>query len=336
MAIDTAIPSGLLSFPLTPFTADGDPALDVLATHLEDQLQVAPGAMFVACGTGEGASLDADEFSAVVRRAVEVVAGRVPVWVGAGGGLGTARTQAAIAAHAGADGLLLMPPYLVQGPEAGVVAHVRAVATTSGLPIVVYRRGTAKLGPSGVLALLDIPTVLGLKDGFGDLEVMTRVVSTVRTSGHARAETFAFLNGLPTAELSAAAYRGIGVHDYSSAVLCFAPDIARAFHTALGAGDTATVDALLSAFYLPLAELRDTTAGYAVALVKAGARQRGVPVGPVRPPLVEATPDHAARLSELVTAGRAVLAREGVPVPFAPTTITAPVRAARSVEEHLA
>lgn len=306
-----SVPSGLLSFPLTPFTSDGDPDLDVLATHLEDQLQSAPGAMFVACGTGEGASLDADEYSAVVRRAVEVVGGRVPVWVGAGGGLGTARTQAAIAAQAGADGLLLMPPYLVQGPEAGVVAHIRAVATTSGLTIVVYRRGTAKLGPSGALALLDIPSVVGLKDGFGDLEVMTRVVSTVRTSGHRRAEEFGFLNGLPTAELSAAAYRGIGVRDYSSAVLCFAPDIACGFYTALGSGDGKTVDALLSAFYLPLAQLRDTTPGYAVALVKEGARQRGVPVGPVRPPLVEATPEHAARLGELVAAGRAVLSPEG-------------------------
>lgn len=303
-----SVPSGLLSFPLTPFTAAGRPDLAVLADHLEDQLRSAPGAMFVACGTGEGASLDADEYAAVVRRAVEVVGGRVPVWVGAGGGLGTARTQADIAARAGADGLLLMPPYLVQGPEAGVVEHIRAVATTSALPVVVYRRGTAKLGPSGVLALLDIPSVVGLKDGFGDLEVMTRVVSTVRTSDHARAETFGFLNGLPTAELSAAAYRGIGVRDYSSAVLCFAPDIATAFYRALGDGDHRTVDALLSAFYLPLAQLRDTTPGYAVALVKEGARQSGVPVGPVRPPLVEASPEHSARLGELVVAGRAVLA----------------------------
>ncbi len=325
------IPSGLLSFPLTPFTADGDPALDVLATHLEDQLQAGPGAMFVACGTGEGASLDADEYAAVVRRAVEVVGGRVPVWVGAGGGLGTARTQAAIAASAGADGLLLMPPYLVQGPEAGVVAHVRAVATTGALPVVVYRRDTAKLGPAGVLALLDIPSVVGLKDGFGDLEMMTRVVSTVRTSGHPRAQEFGFLNGLPTAELSAAAYRGIGVHDYSSAVLCFAPDIATAFYTALGTDDRRTVDALLSAFYLPLAQLRDTTPGYAVSLVKEGARQRGVPVGPVRPPLVEASPEHSDRLGELVAAGRAVLSRSGAVESSPPSP--ASQQATRTVEE---
>jgi len=150
--------------------------------------------------------------------------------------------------------------------------------------------------------------VVGLKDGLGDVEQMQRIVATVRTSGHPRAAGFAFLNGLPTAELSARAYRAIGVGSYSSAVHCFAPDLAHAFARALDAGDDALVDALLAAFLLPLAELRDKVPGYAVALVKAAARLEGLPVGPVRPPLVEASPEHVQELARIIAAGRAVLA----------------------------
>ena len=107
--------------------------------------------------------------------------------------------------------------------------------------------------------------------------------------------------------MSVQAYRAIGVDSYSSAVLCFAPDIATAFYRAVTAGDQARVDRLLAAFYLPFVALRDAVPGYAVSLVKAGARLSGLAVGPVRPPLVDATPEHEARLAEILVSGRAVL-----------------------------
>ena len=300
--------AGLLSFPLTPFTPDGGRVdLDVLATHVRQQLAWGPGAIFIACGTGEFTALSLAEYSDVVRVAVETVAGSVPVYAGAGGGPAIAREFAVAATEAGADGLLLLPPYLVEAPSAGLLRHIGEIAAATDRPVIVYQRANAVLTPDSAVALLDIPNVEGIKDGRGDVELMQRIVTAVRSSGHPRADEFRFLNGLPTAELSAQAYAGIGVRDYSSAVATFVPGIATAFHSALDKGDQAVLDTLLAEFYLPFAALRSTVPGYAVALVKAGARQQGLALGGVRPPLIDPTPEHEAALAEIIRRGLAAL-----------------------------
>jgi len=246
------LPSGVLSFPLTAFDADGELDLPAFSAHLDDQVSSGPAAVFVACGTGEVSSLSENEHAEVVRTSVSVAAGRVPVFAGIGGGLATAKAQAGAAAAAGVDGVLLLPPYLVSGPPAGLLAYVRAVAAVSSTPLTVYRRATNLFGVATALALLDVPNVVGIKDGNGDVDTMTHIVTAVRTSGHARAEDFRFLNGLPTAELSAQAYKAIGIPQYSSAIFCCAPDIALGFAAALAAGDDATCQRLLKIFYPPV------------------------------------------------------------------------------------
>ncbi|MEZ0092598.1 5-dehydro-4-deoxyglucarate dehydratase [Streptacidiphilus sp. EB129] len=297
-----------LSFPLTPFAEDDTVAADVLVAHVEQQVAAGTSAVFVACGTGEFSALGRDEYREVVTAAVKTVAGRVPVFAGVGGGPAAARECLADAVDCGADGVLLLPPYLVSSTPEGILRHIAYVVADSPLPVIVYQRANARLSPATALALLDLPQVVGLKDGLGDIEQMQRIVATVRTSGHPRAAGFAFLNGLPTAELTARAYRAIGVGSYSSAVHAFAPDLAHAFARALDEGDDALVDQLLAAFLLPLAELRDAVPGYAVSLVKAAARLEGLAVGPVRPPLVEPTEEHVRELARIIAAGRAVLA----------------------------
>lgn len=300
--------SGLLAFPLTPFTDTYELNLDVFGDQVEAHLAAGAGALFVACGTGEFSSLAPHEVRAVLRRARDVAAGRVPVLVGAGGGPELARAGVTMAEGEGADGVLLLPPYLVSGPPAGLVDHVRYVVRDRDVPVIVYHRSPGVFTPETARTLLDVPNVVGLKDGFGDVDLMTRIVASVRGSGHERAGDFLFLNGLPTAEVSARAYRSIGVLTYSSAVHCFAPDIAHAFHRALGSDDVATTDALLRGFYLPLVALRDETPGFAVSLVKAGARLRGDKVGSVRPPLRDPEPEQVARLEQIIADGHDVLA----------------------------
>jgi 5-dehydro-4-deoxyglucarate dehydratase len=300
----------LLSFPLTPFTADDEVDLDAFAEHVDEQVLAGPAALFVACGTGEFSALSLAEYRTVVATAVRVAGDRLPVYAGAGGGPRVAREFAAAADEAGADGLLLLPPYLVASTPAGLVGHVRYVAEAAALPMVVYQRANAVLDPDAAVALLGVPTVVAVKDGRGDVDAMLRLVTAVRSSPDPRAAEFGFLNGLPTAELSVRAYRAIGVGSYSSAVLCFAPDIATAFHRAVGEGDDETVRALIAEFYLPFATLRDRVPGYPVALVKAGARLAGLRMGPVRPPLVDATPAHVEELEEIIARGRAALKRD--------------------------
>ncbi|MEV8096585.1 5-dehydro-4-deoxyglucarate dehydratase [Kitasatospora sp. NPDC085879] len=302
------MPDGPLFFPVTPFGPDGEIATGVYTEHLETGIAAGPGAVFAACGTGEFHALDPDEHLRLVRTAVRAAAGRLPVYAGTGGPLPTARALARAAAEAGADGLLLMPPPLVQPPQAGLVAYTRQVAEAGGLPLIAYHRGTGRLDVGTAVELALLPHVAGIKDGCGDLELLARMITAVDEALRPSGKPFRFFNGLPTAEATAPAYRGLGVRHYSSASFAFVPEIALAFHRALAAGDETRIGRLLAAFYLPLAELRTEVPGYAVSLVKAGVRQRGLAVGGVRPPLTDPTPEHLDRLRAITAAGLAALA----------------------------
>ena len=101
---------------------------------------------------------------------------------------------------------------------------------------------------------------------------------------------------------------------YSSAALCFVPDLATEFYRTLESGEEIIARTLLTEFYLPLVALRDRVAGYAVSLPKAGATLRGLPMGSVRPPLVDVYPEHLEQLAALVDRGRAALRRIRTPL----------------------
>jgi 5-dehydro-4-deoxyglucarate dehydratase len=296
---------GVLFFPVTPFAADGSLDEERLARHIESGVAAGAGGVFAACGTGEFHALSAEEIERATRVAVETTAGRVPVLAAAGGPTPVARDQAARVERAGADGILLLPPYLVSAPQQGLVRYVEEVIAATDLPVVFYQRGTARLTAETAAEIAALPGVVGLKDGIGDIERMHRIVRAVRAVPGT--EDFQFFNGLPTAEMTAPAYQGVGVELYSSAVFAFAPEIALAFHRALAEDDDALVSRLLDEFYGPLVALRDEVPGYAVSLVKAGVTLRGLDVGGVRAPLLDPTPEHLARLSKLLDHGLEVV-----------------------------
>ncbi|WP_394550747.1 5-dehydro-4-deoxyglucarate dehydratase [Agromyces sp. MMS24-JH15] len=300
---------GVLFFPVTPFDAQGRVDLDLLAEHVDTRLPFGPGGVFPACGTGEFHALSSGEVAAVVRRTVEVVDGRVPVIAGSGGSLGDALETARAAADAGADGLLLLPPYLVSGTTDGLVAWVDAITAATDLPVVVYHRGTARYTPGAIRRLAENPKVVGFKDGLGDIGLAQEIVLAARETGR----EFAFFNGLLTAELSQGAYRGIGIPLYSSAAFAMIPEVASLHYRAYESGDEETRLALLDGFYRPLVALRDETPGFGVSLVKAGLRLRGLPVGSVRPPLVDPTPEQESRLRDILDRGLELVAELGAP-----------------------
>ncbi|MDH6622424.1 5-dehydro-4-deoxyglucarate dehydratase [Streptomyces sp. LBL] len=302
---------GVLFFPVTPFTATGEVDYEGLRTHIGTGVDAGPGAVFVACGTGEFHALDTEEYARVVRTAVEVTGGRVPVYAGAGGALGLARGFARRAAEAGADGLLLMPPYLVEAPGAGLVAYTRAVAETTGLPLIVYNRGNARFDEESAVDVARIAAVSGFKDGTGDLDLLARIIPAVRAELAGTGKEFHFFNGMPTAEASQLAYQALGVDLYSSAAFAFAPDLSLAFQRALEENDRPLVDALLRTFFHPMVRLRKRVPGYAVSLVKAGVTLEGGAAGPVRPPLLPLTPEECAELAAIIADGRSALAAAG-------------------------
>ncbi|MER6090710.1 5-dehydro-4-deoxyglucarate dehydratase [Streptomyces bluensis] len=287
---------GVLSFPLTSFREDGGLDLDAYRAYLTLQLDAGPGAVFPACGTGEFTALDEDEYRQVVTAAVRVTDGRVPVVAGIGYGWAQALRFARIAEESGADAALVLPHYLVRAPQDGLVEQVRRIAAGTRLPLIAYQRDQVSFTADGLRRIAEIPTVIGLKDGHSDLDRLQRLTL-------AAPEGFLFFNGAATAEIQARAYAAVGVPAYSSAVHAFAPEIARAFFGAFQADDTARMDELLRGFYIPLVELRDRVPGYAVSLVKAAARLRGLSVGPVRAPLTDPGPDDLAELTKLLDHG---------------------------------
>ncbi|MFE6827375.1 5-dehydro-4-deoxyglucarate dehydratase [Streptomyces sp. NPDC057690] len=298
------VPSGPLFFPVTAYGPDGTLDLDTYRAHVRRGVEAGAAAVFAACGTGEFHALAPEEFEACVRAAVTETAGRVPVVAGAGYGTALAVRYAKLAESAGADGLLAMPPYLVVAAQEGLLRHYREVAAATALPVIVYQRDNAVFTPGTVVELARTEGIIGLKDGLGDLDLMQRTVSAVRTEVPG---DFLYFNGLPTAEQTQLAYRALGVTLYSSAVFCFAPEIALAFHRALTTGDDTTVHRLLDGFYRPFVELRAQGRGYAVSLVKAGVRLRGLDVGEVRPPLHEPSEDHVKQLAQVIERGYALL-----------------------------
>jgi 5-dehydro-4-deoxyglucarate dehydratase len=295
---------GILFFPVTPFDEEGRVDEDLLAQHVAAGVAHDAGGVFPACGTGEYHALSAGEAHTVVRTAVAAVAGRVPVVAGAGGPLGHAMEVGRGAADAGADALLVLPPYLVGGTQEGLVAYVEQIAAASGLPVIVYHRANAQFTAASMRRLAESPRVVGFKDGAGDLGVTQQIVRAVAETGR---DDFAFFNGLLTAELTQAAYRGIGVPLYSSAAFAMIPEVANAYYRAYVDGDEERRLAVLDGFYRPLVALRDETPGFGVSLIKAGLRLSGLAVGGVRPPLVDPTPAQEERLEGILEAGRALL-----------------------------
>src|SRR2546430_12283906 len=178
------------------------------------------------------------------------------------------------------------------GGQAGLLARYRALAGRSPLEVIIYQRGDAVFTGETVAELAGHPRIVGFKDGRGDLDLMRRIVGTVRAR-HGD-DALVYFNGLPTAEMTQLPYRAAGVPHYSSAVFCFAPDLAMAFYRPYRAGDDATCERMLDGFFRPYVELRNQRKGDGGALVKAGGRLEGLDVGPVRPPLAEPDPGPVA------------------------------------------
>ena len=293
--LKSVLQTGLLSFPLTDFDAALRFAPAAYAARLEWLQPYGATVLFAAGGTGEFFSLEPREFSDVVRVALDTCRGRTPIVAGAGGGTTLAIQYAQEAERLGAQGILLLPHYLTEASQAGLVAHVEAVCRSVKIGVIVYNRGACRLTPASLQTLAQrCPNLVGFKDGVGDIEKFVAVRQTL-------GDRFAYLGGLPTAEVFAGAYKAMGCPVYSSAVFNFAPRMAMAFYTAHAAGETATCDRLIRDFFLPYIALRNRGEGYAVSIVKAGATIVGHTAGPVRPPLSDLQPDEFEQLRALIT-----------------------------------
>lgn len=285
---------GLLSFPLTDFDAQGDFNAKAYAARLEWLAPYGASALFAAGGTGEFFSLTADEFPKIIKTAVDTCRGKVPIIAGAGGPTRFAIQCAQEAERAGAHGILLLPHYLTEAGQEGLIAHVEQVCKSVKFGVIVYNRNVCRLTPESLAILAErCPNLIGFKDGIGDIEMMSSIYMHM-------GDRFAYLGGLPTAEVYAAAYKALGTPVYSSAVFNFIPKTAMDFYHAVAKDDMTTQHRLLRDFFMPYLKIRNKGHGYAVSIVKAGAKLVGHDAGPVRAPLTDLKPDEMDELAALI------------------------------------
>jgi 5-dehydro-4-deoxyglucarate dehydratase len=288
------IGSGLLSFPVTHFKADLSFDESAYRANLDWLFSHEAAGLFAAGGTGEFFSLTAAETDRVVRAAVAQTEGRIPVIAPAGYGTAIAKEYCKAAEDAGADGILLLPPYLTEADKDGVAAHVEQVCKSTRLGVIIYNRANQILDDVALARLAErCPNLVGFKDGVGDIELMTRIYARL-------GDRFTYIGGLPTAETFALPYLEMGVTTYSSAIFNFVPRFALDFYEAVRERNRDKVYAGLKDFVLPYIGIRNRKRGYAVSIVKAGMKVVGRDAGPVRAPLTDLTEAEVAELAALV------------------------------------
>ncbi len=221
---------GLLSFPVTDMDSAGNLNVAGFRARVEWLAGFGASAHFIAGGAGEFFSLEKDEYAGVVETAVSCRVDGVPVIAATGFGTRTAISYVREAERLGADGILLLPPYLTEASQEGLLQHIGAVCRATRLGVIVYNRANCRLTAQAVLQLTDsAPNFVALKDGVGDFEQLLAVRALV-------GERLAIINGMPTAEIYAPAFKGLGIGAYSSAIFNFLPQFARAFHAAIVGG----------------------------------------------------------------------------------------------------
>lgn len=288
------IAKGLLSFPVTHFDASDAFNESAYRKHVAWLLEHDISGVFAAGGTGEFFSLRPEEVGTVVSAAVATTNGKVPVIAGCGYGSALAVDLARDLEKRGADGVLLLPPYLVNSEQHGLAAHIERVCEAVSIGVIVYNRDNAIVNDETLAKLCERnPNLVGFKDGVGDIELLTRVRLRL-------ADRLVYIGGMPTAETFALPYKEIGIDTYSSAIFNFMPTWALRFHAAVKAGDRATVHHHLRDFVMPYIGIRNRAKGYAVSIVKAGLDIVGRPAGHVRSPLTDLRPDDREDLRKLI------------------------------------
>ena len=288
----------LLTAMVTPFTAGGDLDLDGavrLAQHLVDEQ--GNDALVINGTTGESPTTTDAEKETLIRAVVEAVGDRARIVAG----VGTNDTRhtielAASAEKAGAHGLLVVTPYYNKPPQSGLLRHFTAVADATGLPIMLYDipgRSGVPIATETLVRLAEHDRIVAVKDAKGDLTATSWVLSR---------SDMAYYSGEDSLTLPALAVGSVGVVGTSTH---FTGVQAKQLIEAYDAGDTRTALALHRRL-LPLLTGIFRTQG--TILVKAGLAAKGLPAGPVRPPLVDATDDEIAQL-------RADCAAAGVELP---------------------
>ncbi|WP_029433319.1 4-hydroxy-tetrahydrodipicolinate synthase [Blastococcus sp. URHD0036] len=298
MTSDPARPFGrVLSAMVTPFTDDGSIDLagaQTLAAHLVDR--GAHDGLVVSGTTGESPTVTDAEQRALLEAVLDAVGDRAAVVAGVGTN-DTAHSidKARDAARLGAHGLMVVTPYYSKPPQEGLLRHFTAVADATDLPVMLYDippRSGVPIEVDTLARAAEHPRIVAVKDAKGDLGAVAWTLA--RTD-------LAYYSGEDMLNLPLLALGAVGVVSVVGHLV--GPRLAELV-SAVEAGDLEKARAV-NEHLLPVYTGIFRTQG--VILVKAALRELGLPSGPVRPPMVDATPQQLDQLRTDLAAGGVIL-----------------------------
>ncbi len=273
--------SGVIAFPVTPFKEDLSLDLPGLHENLNKLLEHPISAIVSAGGTGEMYSLTPAEYLRVIELTALAVEDRVPVIAGVGFGQRLGVEMAQAAEKAGADGILIFPPYYPQADEDGLFEYYRSISRATRLGVIIYSRDWASFTPAMVEGLTAIQNLVAWKDGHGDIRRLQAIMNRVGDRLH-------WIGG--AGDDLVGAYYSTGIRTFTSSIATVAPQLSLKLHELGSAGDGEALAELLETCVIPLYEIRARRRGYEVSAMKAMMDLVGLNGGPVRPPLVNVTP----------------------------------------------
>jgi 4-hydroxy-tetrahydrodipicolinate synthase len=275
----------VLTAMVTPFTASGDLDLDGaqrLAAHLVDN---GSDGLVVSGTTGESPTTTDAEKERLLRAVLEAVGDRAHVLAGVGtNDTGHTVELAQEAEKAGARGLLVVTPYYSKPPQAGLLAHFRTVADATGLPVMIYDipgRTAAAVETETLVRLAEHERIVAVKDAKGDLAASAAVLARSDLVYYSGDDPLT----LPLLSVGAVGVVSVPSHLFGLRI--------REMIASYAAGDVARALELHRGL-LPAFTGFFRTQG--VILTKAALALAGLPAGPVRPPLVDATGEQVEQL----------------------------------------
>lgn len=286
--------SGVIAFPITPFKDDLSLDLPGLHQNLTKLIEHPISAIVAAGGTGEIYSLTPAEYMRVIELTVHAVEGRVPVIAGVGFGQRLGIEMAQAAEKAGADGVLVFPPYYPQADDEGLFEYYRSIGASTKLGLLIYSRDWATFTPAMVDQLAEgIPSLVAWKDGQGDIRRLQAIMNRVGQRLH-------WIGG--AGDDLVAAYYSTGIRTFTSSIATVAPKLSLRLHELGMANDGESLMELLDRCVIPLYTIRARRKGYEVSTMKALMDMVGMTGGPVRPPLVNVLPEEVDELRVILAA----------------------------------
>lgn len=287
-------PKGILGFPVAPMDVEGKLDLEALGKNIEFLIEGGLSSIFVACGAGELHAISNEEYRSMVEVAVNRTEGKVPLYTGVGGNISNALEQAKISEELGVEGYLILPPYLIDPSQDGIYDYLRTIIQSTELNAIVYQRDNCILDSKTLKKLCELPQLVGFKDGVGNMEINTEFT-------HLIGDRLEWVNGMPLAEVTMAAYVNLGFTSYSSAISNYIPHISAMYYEALLTGNKEVAHELHEDVILPIHRIRKQKKGYAVSLIKAGMQIVGLPVTTkVRAPIATVEKEHYEELKKII------------------------------------